>query len=124
MKETEATLISWDEVPLEQLNPLLQRQMISGERVMLTQIYLKKGCVVPLHQHENEQFSYVVTGCMKFWLGADKGKEIVVKTGEVLHLPSNLPHSAVAMEDTVDFDIFSPPRQDWLNKEDDYLREK
>lgn len=119
-----AELYRWDEVPLEQLNPRLQRQIIAGDRVMLTRIYLREGCVVPLHHHENEQLSYIVEGALKFWLGSEDGEEIIVRSGEVLHLPSNLPHRALALEDTLDIDIFCPPRQDWLDKTDDYLREK
>ncbi len=117
-----ARLYRWDEIPRERLNSKLYRKMITGDRMMLTRIDLKKGCVVPLHQHENEQLTYVVEGALKFWLGSEDGEEITVRGGEVLHLPSNLPHKALALEDTIDIDIFSPPRQDWLDKTDDYLR--
>ncbi len=119
-----AKLYRWDEIPRERLNPKLERKIVSGERVMLTRIYLAKGCVVPLHQHENEQLTYVVEGALEFRLGAEDGPTVTVRSGEVLHLPSNLPHMAVALEDTLDIDVFSPPRQDWLDKTDDYLREE
>ena len=111
--------IRWNEVELEKLNPLLDRQMIVGDELMIARILLKKGCVVPEHSHVNEQLTYVVQGALKFWIG---GKEMVVRTGEVLCIPSNMPHKAEAIEDTVDMDVFHPPRQDWLGKTDAYLR--
>ena len=88
---------------------------------MLSELVLKKGCVVPAHHHENEQVSYVIRGRLKFEVN---GKEIVLSAGDVLHIPSNVVHSATALEDTLDLDIFSPPRQDWLDGTDDYLRGK
>ena len=111
--------IRWNEIEQEKLNPLLDRQMITGENLMLARILLKKGCVVPEHSHVNEQLTWVVEGALKFSID---GKEIVVRSGEVLCIPSNMPHKAEALEDTVDMDIFYPPRQDWLNKTDGYLR--
>ncbi len=89
---------------------------------MVAQIFLKRGCIVPLHEHENEQFSCVLTGRLRFWAGSEEGEEILVEEGQILHLPSNLPHKVEALEDTLSIDIFSPPRQDWLNQEDSYLR--
>jgi quercetin dioxygenase-like cupin family protein len=111
--------IAWKDVELEQLNPLLDRQMVSGGKIMLARVLLKKGCVVPEHSHENEQVTYILEGALKFSID---GKEIVVREGEVLCIPSNMPHKAEAVEDTVDLDVFYPPRQDWLNKTDIYLR--
>jgi quercetin dioxygenase-like cupin family protein len=111
--------IAWKDVELEQLNPLLDRQMISGDKIMLARVLLKKGSVVPEHSHENEQVTYILDGALKFWID---GKEIVVRTGEVLCIPAHMPHKAEALEDTVDLDVFYPPRQDWLNKTDSYLR--
>lgn len=110
---------AWKDIELEQLNPLLDRQMITGDKIMLARVLLKKGCVVPEHSHENEQVTYILEGALKFWIG---GKEIVVHSGEVLCIPANLPHRAEAVEDTVDLDVFYPPRQDWINKTDGYLR--
>ena len=110
---------SWNDVELEQLNPLLNRQMITGDKVMLARVLLKRGCVVPEHSHENEQVTYILEGALKFWI---EGKEIIVRTGEVLCIPANVPHKAEALEETLDVDVFSPPRQDWLDKKDDYLR--
>ncbi|MFL6439859.1 MAG: cupin domain-containing protein [Terriglobales bacterium] len=111
--------IAWKDVELEQLNPLLDRQMISGDKIMLARVLLKRGSVVPEHSHENEQVTYILDGALKFWID---GKEIVVRTGEVLCIPAHMPHKAEAVEDTVDLDVFYPPRQDWLDKTDSYLR--
>ena len=111
--------IPWLTVPLEDLNPLLQRQFVVGQGIMLARVLLKKGCIVPLHSHHNEQLTYIVEGALKFYID---GKEIVVHAGEVLCIPSNMPHKAEALEDTVDLDVFTPPREDWINKTDQYLR--
>jgi unsaturated pyranuronate lyase len=114
--------LRWDDIPKEKLNDLLDRRLVTGERIMLAQVSLKKGCLVPRHAHENEQFTYVLAGALQFWLGADEKEELVVRSGEVLTIPSNLPHKAFALEDTLEVDVFSPPRQDWLAGTDDYLR--
>lgn len=111
--------IPWLTIPLEDLNPLLQRQFVVGQEIMLARVLLKKGCIVPLHSHHNEQLTYIVEGALKFYID---GKEIVVHAGEVLCIPSNMPHKAEALEDTVDLDVFTPPRADWINKTDEYLR--
>ena len=101
---------------------MLERRLITGERMMLAHVYLAKGCVVPKHSHENEQITYILEGALKFWIGEDGAEEIILSAGEVLHIPSNVPHKAEALSDTLDVDIFSPPRADWLAKTDDYLR--
>jgi quercetin dioxygenase-like cupin family protein len=111
--------IQWKNVELEHLNPQLDRQMITGENLMIARVLLKKDCVVPEHSHENEQLTYILEGALKFWID---GREIVVHAGEVLCIPPHMPHKAQAMEDTVDLDVFYPPRQDWLSKSDAYLR--
>jgi len=111
--------IPWHTIPLEDLNPLLQRQFVVGQGIMLARVLLKKGCIVPLHSHHNEQLTYIVEGALKFYID---GKEITVHAGEVLCIPSNMPHKAEALEDTVDLDVFTPPREDWINKTDKYLR--
>jgi quercetin dioxygenase-like cupin family protein len=113
--------VPWHTIPLEDLNPLLQRQFVVGQDVMLARVLLKKGCIVPEHSHHNEQVTYILDGALKFWID---GKEIVVHAGEVLCIPSNMPHKAEALVDTVDLDVFTPPRADWINKTDDYLRGK
>jgi len=111
--------IPWHTIPLERLNPLLQRQFVVGQEIMLARVLLDKGCIVPLHSHANEQLTYIVEGALKFYID---GKEIVVRAGEVLCIPSNMPHKAEAIEYTVDLDVFTPPRADWINKTDQYLR--
>lgn len=111
--------VRWKDVEVEELNPLLGRQMVVGEQVMVSRILMKKGCIVPLHSHVNEQVSYILEGALKFFID---GTEIVVRAGEVLCIPPDMPHEAEAIEDTVDIDVFYPPRQDWLNKTDQYLR--
>jgi len=113
--------IPWNTIPLEDLNPLLQRQFVVGQEIMLARVLLKKGCIVPEHSHHNEQLTYILEGALKFWID---GKEIVVHAGETLCIPSNMPHKAEAMEDTVDLDVFAPPRADWINRTDQYLRGK
>jgi unsaturated pyranuronate lyase len=112
-------LYSWDEVPTETLNPKISRKVITGERAMVAQVFIAKDGVVPTHQHESEQLTYILEGALKCEL---EGREVVVHKGEVLHIPSNVPHRAVALEDTIDLDIFSPIRVDWLTGQDHYLR--
>jgi len=111
--------LAWNNVEAEVLNPLLERQLIVGEEVMLARILLRKGCIVPMHSHVNEQLSATLEGALKFWIDR---KEIVVRAGEVLVIPPNMPHKAEALEDTVAIDTFHPPRADWINKTDNYLR--
>ena len=111
--------VSWSSVELENLNPLLQRQMVVGGEIMVARVLMKKGCVIPLHSHHNEQFTYILEGALKFWID---GKEIVVNAGEVLTIPPNMPHKAEALTDCVDIDVFNPPRADWINNTDGYLR--
>jgi quercetin dioxygenase-like cupin family protein len=115
----EMKYIPWNTVELETLNPLLQRQLVVGQDIMVARVLMKKGAIVPLHSHYNEQVTYILEGALKFWID---GKEIVVNAGEVLTIPRNMPHKAEALMDTVDLDVFNPPRADWLNKADDYLR--
>ena len=110
---------TWESVPLELMSDMISRKVISGDKAMVAQVFLKKGAVVPEHHHESEQITYILEGALKFEI---EGKEIVVHKGEVLSIPSNVPHRAVAMEDTLDLDIFSPIRGDWLTRNDAYLR--
>ena len=111
--------IPWNSVELEQLNPLLQRQFVVGGDIMVARVLMKRGCIVPEHRHVNEQVTYILEGALKFWVD---GKEIIVNAGEVLTIPSNMPHKAEALSDTVDLDVFTPPRRDWMEKDDRYLR--
>jgi quercetin dioxygenase-like cupin family protein len=118
-RRAELRHIPWSSVAVEALNPLLGRQFVVGQNVMVARVLLKQGCIVPEHSHHNEQITYILEGALKFWID---GKEIVVHAGEVLTIPPNMPHRAEALADTVDLDIFNPPRADWINKTDVYLR--
>ncbi len=114
--------LRWDDMEKERLSSTIGRRMITGERAMLTHVYLDKGAVVPMHAHDNEQITYVLKGALRFWIDSEDSEPIDVREGEVLVLPSQVPHKAIALEDTLDVDIFTPPRQDWLDGTDDYLR--
>jgi len=120
--KNEVTFYRWDSMRKERVSDMLERRLITGDRMMLAHVYLKKGCIVPKHSHENEQLTYILEGALKFWIGEDGAEEITVRAGEVLLIPSHVPHKAEALEETLDVDVFSPPRQDWLDKKDDYLR--
>ena len=120
--KTECTFYRWDSMRKERVSDMLERRLITGDRMMLAHVYLKKGCIVPKHSHDNEQLTYILEGALKFWIGEEGGEEITVRAGEVLLIPPNVPHKAEALEETLDVDVFSPPRQDWLDKKDDYLR--
>ncbi|MEZ5318821.1 MAG: cupin domain-containing protein [Vicinamibacterales bacterium] len=122
MSSTHVTWYRWDEMPKEVLSEQFARRLITGDRMMLAHVYIKKGFIVPKHQHENEQLTYILEGALKFWIGEDESEERIVRAGEVLHLPSMVWHKAEALEDTLDVDVFSPPRQDWLDRTDAYLR--
>ena len=123
---TESTVIHvrWDDLPQESLNDLIDRRMVTGQRLMVAQVMLKKGAIVPMHSHENEQLTQVIDGLLRFWIGSEDAEPIDVRSGEILHIPSNVPHKAEALEDTNDSDVFTPPRQDWLDGTDSYLRGK
>ena len=101
----------WDEIALDKITEMISQKIIAGEREMLAQIYLKRGALVPMHSHESEQMTYILQGALKCLVG---GEEIMVREGEVLHIPSGTPHQAEALEDTFELDIFSPIRQDWV----------
>jgi quercetin dioxygenase-like cupin family protein len=117
-----ASFFRWTEVPSEQVNADISRRLITGERVMLALVELRRGCVVPRHAHVHEQVTYVLDGCLRLTVGEDAATSHDLRAGEVIHLPSNLPHGALALEDTRVLDVFSPPREDWINRTDDYLR--
>lgn len=112
----------WRDLPAEPMKGSITRRLITSERMMIAHVYLKKGDDVPQHAHENEQITYILEGALHFWLGEKGEREITVRAGEVLVIPSYLPHRALAMEDTLDVDVFNPPRQDWLDGSDAYLR--
>ncbi|HYK51062.1 MAG TPA: cupin domain-containing protein [Terriglobales bacterium] len=118
-RRAELRHVPWNSVEVEALNPLLGRHFVVGQNIMLARVLLRKGCIVPEHSHPNEQLTFIAEGALKFWID---GKEIVVNAGEVLTIPPNMPHKAEALEDTVDFDVFNPPRADWMSGTDAYLR--
>jgi quercetin dioxygenase-like cupin family protein len=120
MAEISAKYTKWDDIEVESLNEVIGRQMIVGTNVMVARVLLKKGAKVPLHSHHNEQVSYVLEGALQFFID---DREIMVSAGEVLCIPPHMPHEAIALEDTVSLDIFNPPRQDWIDKDDAYLRQ-
>jgi len=122
MTERTVTHFRWNDMPIEEVSGGLSRRLVTGDRMMLAHVYIKKGCIVPRHSHENEQITYILEGGLRFWIGADEAQTLDVMAGEVLHIPSGVPHKAEALAETLDVDIFSPPRQDWLDKTDDYLR--
>ncbi len=121
--QSRVRLFTWEDMPRERVTDALSRRLITGERMMLAQVYLDKGCIVPTHSHENEQLTYILEGSLRFWIGEDGEEELVIRAGQVLHIPSNVPHMAEALEDTLDVDVFSPPRQDWLDGTDTYFHD-
>ena len=114
---------TWDEMPKEKVTDTIDRRLVTGERMMLAHVYLEQGSVVPMHQHENEQLTYVLEGGLRFWIGTEDAEPIDVTAGQVLTIPSNVPHKAEALADTLDVDVFSPPRLDWLDGTDTYFHE-
>lgn len=123
-KTSGVTFHRWGDLPRQRVTDMIDRRVIVGERMMLAHVYLKKGSIVPRHSHENEQLTYILEGALRFQIGADGSEEIIVRAGEVLVIPSNVPHQAEALEDTLDVDVFCPPRQDWLDGTDDYFHRK
>jgi quercetin dioxygenase-like cupin family protein len=121
-KSASAKHYRWEDLPAEPLKGGISRRLVTGERMMIAHVYLKKGDDVPRHSHENEQITYILSGALQFWFGEHGEHEMTVRAGEVVVIPSHLPHRALALEDTLDVDIFSPPRQDWLAGTDAYLR--
>ncbi len=119
MSSQPVRLHRWDELALEKVTEMLSRKIVTGEREMIAQVYLKRGCLVPLHAHDSEQMTYVLQGALRFVIG---GEEITVREGEIIHIPSRVEHQAEAIEDTFELDVFSPIRQDWLDRTDDYFR--
>ena len=114
----------WDDMPKEKVTDQIDRRVITSDRMMLAHVYLAKGSIVPRHSHENEQLTYILQGALKFWIGDDGAQELIVRAGEVLVIPSNVPHRAEALEDTLDVDVFNPPRKDWLDGTDTYFHRK
>lgn len=114
--------INWDEVPQEQVNPSMKRQIITGEKMMIARMNFKDGFVVPLHHHVHEQITQVLTGSMRFWFGENKEQVMDLHAGDVVVIPSNVPHEALMIGEVIEIDSWSPPREDWLDGSDHYLR--
>ncbi len=114
--------INWDKVPQEQVNPSMKRRIITGKKMMIAKMNFKDGFVVPLHHHIHEQITQVVSGSMRFWFGENKEQVMDLHAGDVVVIPSNLPHEALMIGDVVEIDSWSPPREDWLDGSDHYLR--
>lgn len=114
--------ISWDEVPEEQVNPKMKRKLVYGEKVMIAKMKFKDGFLVPLHSHENEQITEVKSGIIRFWFGENKEEVIDINPGETVVIPANFPHSALMIGDVEETDTWAPPRADWLDGTDNYLR--
>lgn len=112
--------VSWDKVEIERMNDKITRQMLVGDKTTLARVLLTRGAIVPRHFHVNEQFTMILEGCLKFTF--DDGKVTFVRAGEMLYIPPNVPHAAEAIEDTIDIDFFHPRREDWIRKDDAYLR--
>lgn len=122
MKTSQATHVRWEDLPRERVGSLIERRYMSGVHLTFAQFHLEKGCVVPAHEHESEQFVNVVRGKLRLRLGVDGAEMVDVGAGEMLMIPPHLPHSAEALEDSIVFDAFSPTRKDWIEKRDDYFR--
>ena len=118
------TKFTWDTMPKERVTNRIDRRIVSGEQAMVAHVYLEEGAIVPEHSHHNEQLTYILKGKLRFWVGEEFSHVVDVAAGEVLHLPANVPHKAEALEETLDLDIFCPPRQDWLDHTDDYFRDQ
>ncbi len=123
MIEARARLTKWDDVPLQAMRGRITRRFVHSDKMMVAQVNFAKGDSVPAHRHDNEQYTYVISGALRFVFGEKKDEEIVVGAGEIVLIPSGLLHSASADEDTFELDIFCPPRQDWIEGDDAYLSE-
>ncbi|MCI0517023.1 MAG: cupin domain-containing protein [Woeseiaceae bacterium] len=123
MAQPQFQQLTWDQVELETVNPQMKRRIVTGERLTIARIYFKDGFRVPLHSHEHEQVTQVISGVLRFWLGANREKTLDLGPGDVIVIPSNVPHEALCIGDVEEMDTWSPRRDDWLNKTDDYLRQ-
>jgi quercetin dioxygenase-like cupin family protein len=116
-------VLSWDRIPVEKVTEEISRQLLTGRNEMLARVLLKKGAVVPQHSHVSEQITYIVEGALRLWIGSPE-EEVTVRAGEFVLIPPDVPHRALALEDTVDIDVFSPIRQDWLDGTDTYFHRR
>ncbi len=122
MSDADVRHFRWADLPEERVTDTITRKLITGEGMMIAHVYLKQGALVPQHSHHNEQITYILSGALQFTIGANREREVIVREGEVLHIPSHVPHEARALEDTLDVDVFNPPRQDWLDGTDSYFQ--
>jgi quercetin dioxygenase-like cupin family protein len=113
------THYDWNQLPAEQLNPQITRRAIHTPGLTIARLQIQKGAVVPEHHHVHEQVATVEHGELQFWFG---DKEVILRDGQSVAIPSNVPHKVVALQDTVVVDVFSPSREDWLRGDDAYLR--
>ena len=113
--------LDWDKVPIEKVTDVITRQLVTGKNEMMARVLLKKGAVVPTHSHVSEQITYILEGHLRLWIGAAE-EEVTLGPGQFVLIPGNVPHRALALEDTVDVDVFSPIRQDWLDGTDTYFQ--
>ena len=118
-----AALLPWDDVPLETVNPMMSRRVITGELMTVARIYFKDGFLVPRHSHHNEQITQVISGTLRFRFGEDGEHEVDVPPGGVIVIPAHLPHEALCIGDVEEMDMWAPRRDDWLDGSDDYLRQ-
>jgi len=116
--------LNWDAIPTEEVTPSMERKIICGEKMMIAKIKFKDGFHVPLHSHENEQITHVISGIMRFWFGPNKEEEMDLHPGDIIVIPSHLPHEALTIGEVEEIDSWLPPRQDWLDGTDDYLRKQ
>ncbi len=116
-------LLNWDQVPMETVNPMMRRQIITGELMTVARIYFKDGFLVPMHSHHNEQITQVISGLMKFRLGENGETVVEVGPGQAIVIPANVPHEALVVGDVVEIDMWAPRRDDWLDQTDEYLRQ-
>ena len=114
--------INWDAIPTEEVTPMMERKILAGEKMMIAKMKFKDGFRVPLHHHENEQITSVLSGTIRFWFGENKEQEMDLHAGDMVVIPPNLPHEALMIGDVEEIDSWAPPRQDWLDGTDDYLR--
>ncbi|WP_074406854.1 cupin domain-containing protein [Aquimarina megaterium] len=115
--------LNWDKVPTEEVTPSMHRKIVAGEKAMIARMKFKDGFHVPMHSHENEQITHVISGTIRFWFGKNKEQEMDLLPGDVIVIPAHLPHEALMIGDVEEIDTWAPPRQDWLDGTDNYLRE-
>jgi quercetin dioxygenase-like cupin family protein len=123
MTDARATVTRWDDLPLEKMRGGMNRRYVHSDKMMVAQVNFARGDSVPAHRHDNEQYTYVVTGALRFLFGEEQDEEVVVGAGEIVLIPAGMLHSASADDDTFELDIFCPPRQDWIEGDDAYMRE-